>query len=207
MLVLAVIIGLFYIFGFSFIPDSLIYVVKIIPMLLLIIYAVRLPIAKSNYRTWLIIGLILCMVGDFTLQWFIIGLLFFLSGHIAYIIAFLSTANNSRPIWITLLITGHALLMIYFIAFAVYQRGDTILAIAIVGYISVILTMGLTAFRTGNSLAIRAALLFIISDSVLSIDRFIISLDMAHIIVMFTYYSAQLLFVLSLSRYSANRKK
>lgn len=203
MLVLAILIGLYYIFFFTHIPDTLVYIVKILPMLLIIGYAIRLPLVRTNYHNWLIVGLVFCMIGDYTLQWFIVGLSFFLTGHIFYIVAFFKTAVAKTPMAIKVGLTLYALFMMWWIAGTVFATGDFILGCAVIAYIAVIATMGLASFRTGSPLAIAAAFTFIISDSILAIDRFIMPLDIAHAGVMLTYYGAQLLFALSISQYSA----
>lgn len=206
MLTLAVLIGLCYIFLFTHIPESLTYFVKILPMLLIIAYTLRLPLTRTPYHQWLIVGLTFCMIGDYTLQWFIVGLSFFLTGHIFYIVAFMRTKQQRAPLAIKLAVTLYAGLMIWWIAGTVLATGDTVLALAVIAYITVIATMGITSFRTGSPLAISAAFLFILSDSILAIDRFITPLTIAHSGVMLTYYGAQLLFALSISQYSAITK-
>lgn len=113
MLTLAVLIGLCYIFLFTHIPESLTYFVKILPMLLIIAYTLRLQLTRTPYHRWLIVGLTFCMIGDYTLQWFIVGLSFFLTGHIFYIVAFMRTKQQRAPLAIKLAVTLYAGLMIW----------------------------------------------------------------------------------------------
>ena len=84
-----------------------------------------------------------------------------------------------------------------------------ILGIAIIAYIGVILTMGWMAIRTRMKLAIIGALLFIFSDSVLAIDRFVYAIPYRDVFVMSTYYAAQVFIAASIGsrvvKYSVNR--
>lgn len=56
---------------------------------------------ETLYGRWLLVGLVLCWFGDVLLipkkrrAWFRVGILAFLSGHLAYIVAFL----NLEPSW------------------------------------------------------------------------------------------------------------
>lgn len=200
--------GFYYVFFFDFIDTSLKMVFKLIPMLLLIglAFSTKVPVRAPYY--WLIsIGLIFCAIGDYTLQWFIVGLSFFLIGHVFYIFAFRSTNISTTPLFVKILLGAYGLFMLIWIAGSVFRNGDSILAIAVVAYMLVILTMGWTSFRTGSSLAIAGALLFITSDSILAINKFMFAVPYSHELIMFTYYGAQFLFMLSITQYFKNRNK
>ena len=97
--------------------------------------------------------------------------------------------------------------MAIWIASTVFKSGETVLTFAVLAYISIILTMGWTAIRTGSPFAIIGALLFIASDSYLAINKFIMPLPFAHEVIMMTYYSAQILIALSILQYSEIRSK
>lgn len=194
--------GFYYVFFFEAIDTTLKMVFKLIPMLLLIglAFSTKVPIKAPYY--WLIsIGLIFCAIGDYTLQWFIIGLSFFLIGHIFYIFAFRSTNVSTTPTYAKILLGAYGLFMLVWVAGSVFKNGDTILAIAVVAYMLVILMMGWTSFRTGSSLAIAGALLFITSDSILAINKFMFPVAYSHELIMSTYYGAQFLFMLSITQY------
>ncbi|ATP38811.1 lysoplasmalogenase [Solibacillus sp. R5-41] len=200
--------GIFYVFFINSIDSSLIMVFKLIPMLLLITLAftTKLP-AKIPYHWLISIGLIICAIGDYTLQWFIVGLCFFLTGHIFYIFAFRTTNIAKTPIIVKILLGVYGLFMVVWIAGAIFNRGETILAIAVVAYMFVILIMGWTSFRTGSTFAITGAILFIISDSILAIDRFMFEVSYSHQLIMITYYGAQFFFMLSITQYFNIRNK
>lgn len=192
----------FYVFFFETIDSSLKMVFKLLPMILLIMLAFLTEVRVKSPYYWLIsIGLIFCAVGDYTLQWFIIGLSFFLIGHIFYIFAFRSTDSKNTPLYVKILLALYGTFMMVWIAGSLLQKGDTVLAVAVTAYILVILTMGWTSFRTGSKFAVIGALLFIMSDSVLAINRFMFEVAYSHILIMFTYYGAQFSLMLSIMEY------
>ena len=203
-----ILFGLYYIFFFSHIAESLKLVFKVIPMLLIIILAAtpkNLGIIK--YQLLIVIGLVFCMVGDYTLQWFLVGLTSFLIGHIFYILAFSSTNERQVPTWAKIVLLVYGGSMAVWIVGTVFSSGEVVLGFAVIAYISVILTMGWTAIRTGSTLATIGAMLFIASDSYLSIDKFVMPLPFSHEFIMLTYYSAQILIALSILQYSEIRSK
>ncbi|MBK3495539.1 lysoplasmalogenase [Viridibacillus sp. YIM B01967] len=209
-----VLIGLTIILGFiyiCFIPAEPVAVklsFKVIPMLLIIWLASlqQVPV-NTRYKNWLLLGLLFCMIGDATLQWFLIGLSSFLIGHICYIVAFIKLKKKAiaKPAAILLLLYG--VFMVVWITGTVFKSGDIVLGIAVIAYIAVILTMGWTAIQTGSKLATIGALSFIFSDSILSINMFITEVPFSHALIMVSYYGAQLLFAISIPYYSVIRKK
>ena len=203
-----ILFGLFYIFFRPHIPEDLILIFKVIPMILIIILAAmqKVPHIKK-YQLLIIVGLIFCMIGDYTLQWFIVGLTSFLIGHIFYIFAFTSTNERKVPTWAKIALSAYGVIMGAWIAGTVFTSGETVLAVAVLAYIFVIFMMGWTSIRTGSTLALIGALLFIASDSYLAINKFVMPLPYSHVVIMLTYYSAQLLIALSILQYSESRSK
>ncbi|MFY0517486.1 lysoplasmalogenase [Lysinibacillus sp. UGB7] len=202
------VLGLYYIFFFSHIAESLKLIFKVIPMILIIILAAtqKVPHIKK-YQILIITGLIFCMIGDYTLRWFLFGLTSFLIGHIFYIFAFAGTNERKVPIWARIFLLVYGGSMAVWIAGTVFKSGEVVLSIAVLAYISVILMMGWTSIRTGSTFATIGALLFIASDSYLAINKFVIPLPFSHEVIMLTYYSAQLLIALSILQYSEIRSK
>lgn len=205
---LILLFGFYYVFFLETITPSLIMVFKLVPMTLLIILAFTTK-AKAIPRYYMLIsiGLIFCAIGDYTLQWFILGLTSFLIGHIFYIFAFRTTNERTTPPFVKVGLLLYGLLMAVWIGSTVYSNGDPVMAIAVLAYIAIILTMGWTSFRTGCRFAIIGAMLFIASDSVLAVNKFIVDVPFSHELIMSTYYGAQLFIALSISKYSATRSK
>lgn len=200
--------AIIYIFEIGIQNSDYILIFKIIPMILIIILALTTKTANiKKYHTLIIIGLIFCTIGDYTLQWFIVGLSFFLIGHIFYISAFFTTNEQKPPKSLLIGLIIYGLIMAIIIPGGLLKDGETVLAIAVTVYIAVILTMGWSAWRTNSKFAIIGAALFIISDTVLAINRFTYDIPFSGEIIMITYYGAQLLLALSISQYSVNRNK
>lgn len=206
LLSLFAIFGFYYVFFFDSIDPSLQMVFKLIPMILLIVLALRSK-GEPRYKSLVVIGLVFCAIGDYTLQWFIIGLTSFLIGHLFYIAAFRKTNVAKTPASVKIILLTYGFAMLVWIAGSVFRAGDTVLAVAVCAYIAVILTMGWTSFRTSSNFAIAGAISFMASDSVLAINKFVIDVPYSHILIMTTYYGAQLLIALSIVQYSAIRNK
>src|SRR5699024_6909534 len=78
-----------YIFIIPTEPQSVKLIFKLIPMWLIILYAIRnIPYLSRRTHYLLLFGLVFSMIGDGTLHWFVIGLSAFLIGHLFYISAF-----------------------------------------------------------------------------------------------------------------------
>ncbi|MER2108919.1 MAG: lysoplasmalogenase [Solibacillus sp.] len=187
----------YYVFWFDTIQDSFKMPFKLIPMLLLIVLALQSP--STRYKWLIVTGLAFCMIGDYTLQWFILGLSSFLIGHVFYIIAFRSSVSPA-PKLAKILLIMYGLSMAIWLAGTLLTRGEIIVAIAVCAYIIIISMMGWTAFHTKESFAIIGALLFITSDSILAINRFITAVPFEHEMIMLTYYTAQLFLMLSIRK-------
>lgn len=199
--------GIIYIFLIPHDPVGLKITFKLIPMLLIILFAFhQAPGLPKIYKTLIILGLFVCMLADGLIYWFIVGLITFLLGHIIYIFAFRKIKKHSIPKWAAALLLIYGLIMTIWLAGTLWSEKETILAVAVVLYIAVILTMGWNAFQTGNKFVIIGATLFIFSDSILAINKFIIDVPYEHALVMLSYYGAQFLFAFSIiSHYSATR--
>jgi uncharacterized membrane protein YhhN len=155
------------------------------------------------YSFAIIAGLLCSMVGDTFLMLpsdqFIAGLISFLIAHLFYILAF----TYSRRIRFSLL--SLAPFVLYGILMGNLlspHLGQMKLPVTI--YIAVILIMGWQAWERWNHTKQRVALiaffgavLFIISDSVLAIDRFREPFEIARALTLSTYVTAQWLIALS----------
>jgi len=190
---LIAIMGALYIFFIPSEPHGVKMLFKVLPMLLIIIYGfLQLP-HKRGMQHWLIlIGLLFCTIGDYTLQWFVVGLSFFLIGHLFYIAAFLycwsfSKIRAASLIPLVLFVVYMAMRMVS----ALQASGQDGLVIPVIMYILVISAMAFTAIMTNQLWAIAGSLLFVISDSVLAWNKFIEDVTYSGPIIMITYYAAQ----------------
>ncbi|WP_075980429.1 lysoplasmalogenase [Bacillus massilinigeriensis] len=199
--------GILYIF---FVPEEPIPVkitFKIIPMLLIILYAFRNMIEKESKFSWMIImGLVFCMLGDGLLIWFVVGLSSFLIGHLFYAGGFFSRWTFSWLRFLTLLpIAAYSIFMGIHLVQALQENREDTLIIPVIFYIFVISLMFWSAIMTGNIWAIFGSALFVISDSLLSWNKFISEIAFSGELIMITYYTAQFLIAKSLSIGSINK--
>jgi len=172
------------------------FVIKAIPVLTLSVLALT-KVAGLKGKL-LFAALVLCAGGDIALalgqgQYFTIGLGLFLVGHIVYIVAF-SRDFKARRSRIPIVLV----LIAYVIAIAVIMTPSLEdMMIPVYVYMVVITLMGIFAALRGprSMLVLYGAISFIISDSILAINRFMTAVPGADYIVMVTYYLAQILIV------------
>lgn len=205
-----IIMGAIYIFFIPPEPVGFKIFMKLIPMALVILFAAMTPpLVSRKYKRIIIAGLFVCMIADGVIYWFMAGLITFFIGHLFNIFAFMSASRKRVPIWAAILLVLYGIVMAIWIAGSQFAIGESILGIAIIAYITIILTMGWMAIQTGMVLAITGALLFMFSDSVLAIDRFIINIPYRDAFVMVTYYAAQVFIAASIGsrvvKYSVKR--
>ena len=203
--------GVIYIF---FIPDEPVgfkILMKLVPMALLILFAlVTKPMFSTTYKRIIIGGLFVCMIADGVIYWFIPGLITFFIGHVFYIFSFRHALRKPMPKWAAFLLLLYGIGMAFWISGSQFIEGEILLAIAIIAYIIIISTMGWMAVRTRLPLVIIGAVLFIFSDSVLAVDRFVYDIPYRDAFVMISYYGAQVFIAASIGsrfvKYSVNRK-
>lgn len=206
---IALIFGVIYIF-FMPNPTSLFLgiFIKIVPLLCFILFIILLPpTLNSPFKNWLTYGLLFCMFGDATLHWFLVGLFFFLVGHICYIIAFLKIKVVSPSKVAMLLLLFYGIIIAAWVVGNIFKSGNALLTIGVIIYIAVILTMVWAALQTQQTTLIMGALLFLISDSILALNMFVTSIDHSTLLIMSTYYTAQFMFTISVTKHFAFRRE
>ncbi len=175
-----------------------IYIFKPLTMLFIWLIAMLGQAAWPFYKYMIIFGLVFSLTGDVFLMLpsdrFVAGLVAFLIAHLFYIAAFAS--EISSLIWWPLtpfVIYG---IVIYTILAPSLGR----LKFPVLIYVVVILMMAWLAWerwsQTGQSGALLAsigAVLFVISDTILAIDRFRGAFKPSRALNLATYFAAQLL--------------
>jgi len=165
-------------------------IVKPVPV---VVFLILLP-RDSKYRKYIFFGLLFSVIGDMLLEWspnfFVFGLVAFLTGHIAYILAFFT--RSKKMLGIPLILLASYGIGIYWTLSP--NLGE--MAIPVLAYIIVILIMAWRAFAQSkfNRYAIFAvigALLFVLSDSLIAIDKFHTSIPFARYFIMTLYWGAQ----------------
>ena len=188
-------------------PRSHVYVFKPMTMLLILLIAVSGLRSQASVRgSAILVGLVFCLVGDVLLMLpsdrFVAGLASFLVGHLAYIVAF--TAGQ-----------GFSFSMRSLLPLAIYGAAIYVLLaphlgkmrLPVLAYVVVILVMGWQAWERWNRvggyadlLALSGAILFMLSDSVLALDRFHAKFKSARFLSLTSYFCAQWLIASSLQQ-------
>lgn len=182
---------------------SALYILKPLPVFSLICILLITKSYSSTASFLILAGLCAGLVGDIFMinpkKFFIFGLVSFFIGHILYSTAFLS-GDIHFSIYITLLLSA------YFIAFSsqlipsVLTKQKAIL-IPVILYLVIIFVMGLGAYmfdmKQQGTLYFTGAIMFIISDSILSYDFFVKHLNFADAVIYSLYFSAQFLIGIS----------
>ena len=179
-------------------PAVVTYVFKPLTMILIIVIAL---LAKSppsgRYKYAIIAGLFFSMAGDifliFPADLFIVGLVSFLIAQLIYTYAF----RTGRP-WRFNFLAILLFLVYGAIIFIILLPDLNGMVIPVAAYIVVILTMAWQAWDQWDQLrtrwallAVLGALLFVISYSILAINKFSDPFLAARVLTLTTYYSAQ----------------
>ncbi|WP_417872053.1 lysoplasmalogenase, partial [Winogradskyella sp.] len=164
-------------------------------------------VSKSIKRITLL-ALVFSLLGDILLMFveqsphfFTIGLVAFLTAHIMYILAFLKHRNKQKPI------IGFIVFLLIYASGLFYLLKDGLgdMLIPVIVYMIVILSMATSAFlRKGMvnnlsyNLVFSGAIFFMISDSILALNKFYEPLPFSNISIMLTYALAQFLIVIGI---------
>lgn len=193
----------FYIFQPGLLAAEWRWLFKIIPIALLLQLA--LTRSTGKVRTLLATGLVLSAIGDVLLALdglFVQGLAAFLLAQITYTVLFMrqSRWQPRRLPWTALIVVyaGVSTLVI------IPQASD--MQIPVTAYMVAISLMAISAgFRDDARFLWVAvgALVFMVSDTLIAIDRFVSPLEHAGIAVMASYYLAQALIVIGVVRHAA----
>lgn len=148
-----------------------------------------------------LLGDILLMFVDKSEHFFTLGLVSFLTAHILYILVFLKRRNSrKKPIIFSLILLVYGGLLFYLLQ---DNLGDMLIPVII--YMLVILTTATTAYlrrgmvsKESFLLVFIGAILFMISDSLLAVNKFYEPLPFSNISIMFTYAFAQIFIVFGL---------
>ncbi len=187
--------------------NSILQIMVFKPLTVLLIIGIALFSLKnisSYYQLFIILGLSFSLVGDVMLMRpinkFIFGLIAFFIGHLFYTSAFVSVEGfqSFHLIGVLLFVMG---LTLFIYLFPAIRK----LRIPVAVYIVIISLMvwqaggvwaSLSTMKTG--FAFLGAVLFCVSDMVLSVSRFRKPFILSQVIILSTYYSAQTLLAFSI---------
>mgnify|MGYP001076777938 CR=1 FL=1 len=184
--------------------QGLFYVCKPLTMLLIILIAFQAKQSVEPFYLYMIlIGLLFSLAGDIFLMLpddrFIAGLASFLVAHICYLVAFSrGTALISSP-WALILLLLYGAVMFRVLLPHLDKMKSPVLM-----YNLVIVMMVWRAWERssqvpgmGTRLACVGAILFLISDSALALNRFVAKYKGAQALILGTYFAAQWLIAMS----------
>lgn len=184
-------------------PTWQVYLFKPLATILVISIALltHLP-TTSSYQYLILAGLLCSLVGDIFLMLpnkFLPGLGSFLFAHLAYILAFsFNGADRFSPLLLSPFLLYGAIILWLLYPYLKEMK------IPVIIYMLFILTMsyqglmrGLATNTLSSYLAFIGAVLFMISDSIIALDRFGRPFKAAKLLLNSTYYLAQLLIALS----------
>jgi uncharacterized membrane protein YhhN len=159
--------------------------------------------ATTRFDAFLVVALVFSLVGDVFLMlpgnYFIPGLASFLVAHVFYIALFRQGQGwfPSKRALIGVLAVGAVM---YSIVWG--GLNDPVLKIAVAAYVSVISLMAAQAIgratATGDAASRWVALgacVFMVSDSLIAINKFVTPVALSSLWILATYYAAQLLIV------------
>jgi uncharacterized membrane protein YhhN len=178
----------------------------LLPLLIVFLFS-SLSGVSTTLKKWIFAALFFSWAGDVLLMFqakkeifFLLGLASFLIAHIFYIVFFhyVRVRENvkSNPWLLVIVVVYYAALISWLSPFL----GDMKLPVRIYGIIiSIMLMLAMHMLSIRNKIAGKwmmwGALLFVISDSVLAINKFYEPFEAAGIVIMLTYGMAQLFIV------------
>ena len=184
--------GLVFLLTLHLRPYPIHYIVKAIPIFSLAILVIRRIQGKMGMLMFC--GFLFSGIGDIVLELglkigFIFGIGAFLIAHLFYTIVFL---NQPKPRGVRLFLALG--IVIYGFAIGYWLLPDLgKMLFPVVAYLCVITLMGVSASigSRNHSLIILGAYLFIISDSIIAVSRFLQPIAYGSYWIMVTYYAGQ----------------
>lgn len=178
---------------------------KPLVLIALLVAAVLMGAADSATGRWLLAALVLSLTGDVALlsdseRRFVLGLGSFLLAHLAFVVAFIHAGMPRGDLALVGLVLVAALAAVVGrrVVPAAAREGGPPLAGAVTAYVGVIGAMVVAAWATGRPLVALGATVFMVSDAILALDRFVRPRRFGSLAVMVTYHVAQVLLVVGL---------
>lgn len=179
----------------------------IIPVLA-ILFLVNINPFRNRLHLFILAGLFFSWAGDMVLEFsenngimFLAGLVCFFLAHIMYLTVFFLTPGKnsiiSNRIWLLIPVIIYGLVLVFYLYDDLAE-----MKLPVIFYAAVILTMLAGAInrsekvnRNSFRLVLAGAVLFVISDSSIAINKFSHKFESSGIVIMSTYIAAQFLIV------------
>ena len=191
------------------------YVAKPAVLVALTLAAAVLPAGHTDLvdRKWWFVGALACsLLGDVLLMLprdlFVPGLVAFLAGHVLFIVGLLQPPSppgtppflfSTTGLWVAaVVVLSVASVPLSIIFRSLARDGHSALYVPVAVYFVAIATMAVVALNVAVPAAAGGAVLFVTSDTVLALRRFVRPFRHGNVVVHVTYHLAQGLLVLSL---------
>lgn len=188
--------GLSAIFSYYFGSDMMFYILKPLTTILILLFALfHGHQSEKDILKVTVYGLLFCLLGDILLlkdSFFAFGLVAFLIAHILFIISFVKIdgfKNYFKP-FILLIASAGAF-------YAFLYPSLEVLAIPVLIYVLCITLMawqgiGLYIWKKKKPFLyiLLGAILFMISDSIIALNKFVYAFDLSKLIILSTYWTA-----------------
>ncbi len=183
---------------------QLYYIFKPVTTLLIILLVMlnQQPITPF-YKITILGGLIFSLAGDILLmlprERFLLGLISFLIAHIFYITAFSRGVSLPLHWWpVSSILVFSIILLRMILPFAGSYRIPVVIYTSVIGAMAWIATERMLTLETIETFfAALGAVLFLASDALLGVRKFIREFPAAQMWILSTYYTAQILIALS----------
>lgn len=174
------------------------------PFTIILMIGLLLEIRPASfYRNTILVSLVFCLFGDTMMMLkkkkFLAGLVFFLAAQVALAVAFFSKLSQGFLTWPVIPLLIFAAVILYLI-----WPGLGGLKMPVIFYLLAILTMARLALELPHQvpgfqswLAAAGAVLFLISDAFLAVNRFYRALPQAQLYILSSFYLSLLLITLS----------
>ncbi len=201
-LTLFVISALAVLLSILFTIDLVYMLAKPLLMITLLLYFISASQGYSNWRFLVMLALVFSWGGDVLLMQdglFIAGLASFLVAHLFYISAYYQTgaARGKLTLFDVIKFAFFGIVLMW-----VLYPGLGDLLVYVLAYAVILLSMGVVAHKRRGAtseisfmLVATGALLFVISDSLIALNKFAFDLPAERFLVMSTYISAQLMII------------
>lgn len=170
-------------------------------LIALILVALSLGASDSSPGRWLLFALAFGLIGDIanlgdSEPRFKMGLGAFLIGHLGYLVCF-AELGLPRPGWSWAVFAVLILSVLWTreVTPSAHRLSGLPLSAPVVAYTLVIAGMLILAWFTGDWLIALGATVFVVSDSVLSLNRFVQPIPQAQLAIMMTYHLGQAMIV------------
>ncbi|TCP70476.1 lysoplasmalogenase [Baia soyae] len=193
-------IAVVYLFAIWFQHQKVHQILKAVPILCWSLVVGMTLSDRGSFGYYLLAGLLFSALGDLFLlnheKHFLKGLASFFIAHVVYVVGFLAIPTNQTSFIFLGILLLIALLYMGFLRGIIMEAHSSVaFLLAVCAYILMITAMVYTAWLTGQYWLIVGSLLFYLSDFTLSWNKFVRPFKRADVVIMVTYYGAQVCLV------------